>query len=260
LATKAALKYSDIVVTEAGFGSDLGAQKFLDIKVPLLKKNPDCVVIVTTIQAIVYHGANTSNPMQDGLKNLAHHIKLIQDRNLPFVIALNVFDTDLQENIDLVANWAKQNNYPLAKCESYSLGNIGSINLAKEVISLFGETPKRVSIYEEDDLIEDKIIKIAKNVYGASSVVFMPKAKNSLLKLKNFNYPICIAKTPLSLSNDPKLINVPTNFTIEISDIYVNNGSRLIVALTKGINTLPGLGENSRFKNMRFDSDGGIHL
>ncbi|MDR2867509.1 MAG: formate--tetrahydrofolate ligase [Acholeplasmatales bacterium] len=256
------LKYANFVVTEAGFGSDLGAEKFMDIKVPIIKKNPDCVVIVATIQAIKYHGEynNKENILENGLKNLAAHINNIKQFNLPFVVAINVFDTDKKEDLEVVSKWCEVRGYPCCESRGFKQGAKGCLDLARMVMDNCVHKDEIKGIYDIHDLPSQKILQIAQKVYGATNVEFSKRAALVLDKIGNLDYQVCIAKTPLSLSGDATLLNVPEDFNLSISNIIVNNGSKLLVCLTKGIVTLPGLGVHPRYEDMKLDKKGNIIL
>ncbi|MDR2827971.1 MAG: formate--tetrahydrofolate ligase [Acholeplasmatales bacterium] len=267
LATKLALKIGDYVVTEAGFGSDLGAEKFLDLKCPILKQTPSCVVIVVTIKALKSHAGeassliNTSNvsSVQKGLDNLTKHIENIIRYNLNYVIALNRFSSDSPSEIDFLIKWAKDNNHNLEVSEGFVKGGEGCVSLASKVL-LLCETKKEFNkLYNYDDSIENKINIIAKTIYGASKVKFSKKALSQIELYNKYGYsslPICIAKTPLSLSGDAHLLNRPSDFELVISELKPSLGAGFIVALTKGIMTMPGLNETPLALSMKISNDG----
>jgi formate--tetrahydrofolate ligase len=262
IATKMALKSADYVITEAGFGSDLGAQKFFDIKAPLLGKIPNLVVVVATIQAIKYHGSydDEKKPIENGLLNLNHHIDTIIQRGIPFIISLNIFDSDSNKEINEIIKWADHNNYPISKTYGFIKGAKGCVDLANKVTNLCADKVEYKPLYNLGGSTLNKIKSIATKVYGAKGVVVSKKAQAKLMMADKFAYPVCVAKTPLSLSDNPKLLNVPSDFELNISDIVLNNGSKILVCLTKGIVTLPGLNEHPRFEQMALCDNGDIKL
>jgi len=243
-----ALKLSDYTLTEAGFGADLGAEKFIDIKTRLLGKNPDVIVLVSTIRALKYHGfvdqgKGELESLKDGIINVSKHAENIKKFNVPYVLVINNFDTDTDEEINYLLNWAKENNHPISFVNSFTKGSIGAVDIAEKIVEL-AEVPSTLKrVYSlEDDLFE-KVSKVAKTIYGANGVKYSKKAMNKLMKL-NEDYsdlPICIAKTPLSFSHNPKERAAASNFDLEISDVRLSRGAGFVVVLTKGIITMPGL-------------------
>jgi len=253
IATKIALNLGDYVVTEAGFGSDLGAEKFLDIKVPIINKTPDCVVIVATIQAIKYHG---NQDLNEGFKNLSKHVENIKGYGLNFVIALNVFDTDSKEDLDTIIKLSNINDYPISTSYGFLKGAKGCVELAQKVVNICKNGAILEKIYYNNDPIYTKLVKLASTIYGAREVELSTRAQSDIKLIESLGldkYPICVAKTPLSLSGDPKLLGLPTNFVLRIEKVVLNNGSKLIVCWTKGIVLLPGLNEHPRSEFMHFD-------
>ncbi len=264
IATNMALKLADYVITEAGFGADLGMEKFLHIKQPHLVQEVGVVVIVATIKALKLHGGISEQNLDEkhiaalekGLENLEKHIENVRSFGLNSVIALNRFSQDLEEEITYLKDWAKKKHVRLGLSEGYSLGGDGTKDLAKLVISALEEPKDFHVLYENDWKHVDKISKVAKVMYGAKSVHLSKKALLKLEKYKDLKYPICIAKTPLSLSGDPKLKGRPRDFILEINDVKISNGAKLIVCLTKGINTMPGLNEHPRALDFRISDEG----
>lgn len=260
IATKMALKLGDYVVTEAGFGSDLGMEKFLDIKLRHIEKDVDLVVLVATINSLKAHGKATDytivnfEALNAGINNLEAHVNIIKSYNLNFVIALNQYNTDTQEEIDLIFNWANENNVKIVLSNGFSEGSKGTTDLAKLVVeetnNVLPYDLKRP--YNLNDSATDKIIKLAKTIYGAKDVVFSKKALDFLETNNNLlnNLPVCIAKTPLSLSGSAKLIGRPKDFILEIDEIRPSLGAGFFVALTKGIYTMPGLNRNPNAYNL----------
>ena len=255
IATKTALKMGDYVVTEAGFGADLGAEKFLDIKCRMADLHPSCVVIVATIRALKMHGGvekkdlNIENvdALLQGITNLEKHIENIGKYNLPYVVAINRFGSDTEKEVEALAKWAKDNNHPVALSEVFAKGGDGGIELAKKVveeIELHDGAEKFKPIYDTNLTIKQKVTAICKEIYGADNVEFTTNAKNQMATLKKLGYdnlPICIAKTQYSLSDNPKLLARPTGFTVTIRELKPSIGAGFIVALAGDIMTMPGL-------------------
>ena len=253
IATKIAMKLGDYAVTEAGFGADLGAEKFLDIKCRLADLKPSAVVIVATIRALKMHGGmnkedlNMENleALEKGIPNLLRHIHNIKDvYKLPSVVALNKFPTDTQEEIDLVINKCKELGVKAVLSDVWAKGSNGGLELAKEVIDLCNEENNFEYSYELEDSIKNKIEKIVKKIYGGSGVKFTSDAEEQINCLTNLgfsNLPVCIAKTQYSFSDDMTKLGAPENFEVTVRDIKVSAGAGFIVALTGSIMTMPGL-------------------
>lgn len=253
IATKLALKLSPIVITEAGFAADLGAEKFLDIKCRVGNIKPSCSVLVATIRALKMHGGvayedlNKENlvALKDGLKNLEQHYQNLRKFDIPVVVAINHFSSDSEDEINLLSNWLKQMGIPYAFADGYLNGGNGSIDLANKVMEVL-ETKKSNyhPIYKVDDSIENKIETIAKEIYRASGVEYSPLAKQhieDIKKLKRDNLVVCMAKTQSSFSDDPKLINAPRNWTLKVNDVKLSNGAEFIVVMCGNVLTMPGL-------------------
>ena len=250
LATKMAMKLADYVVTEAGFGADLGAEKFLDIKAREAGINPSCVVVVATIRALKMHGGleNYSEPnveaLRKGLCNLEKHIDSVKQYGLPYVVAVNRFLTDTNEEVELLMNWAKENGHKVALSEVFAKGAEGGLELAKMVLAACKEENHYAPIYDLNDTIENKIATIATKIYGAKEVVYTDKAKKNLQECYDNGFDkfyVCMAKTPNSLTDDAKILGAPKDFTITVKEIRVSAGARFIVVLTGAIMTMPGL-------------------
>ena len=253
LATKLALKLADYVVTEAGFGADLGAEKFLDIKCREAGLNPSLVVLVATIKALKYHGGvaikdlkeENVDALKKGLENLDKHLETIRTFGLPCVVAINKFLTDTDNEINVLLDWAKQRGVEISLSEVYAKGSNGGIDLAQKVVKVLdNECPKYTPLYDMNDSIKEKVLKIAKAAYGADDVIYNEPALEKLEKLEKTeakNYYVCMAKTPNSLSDDPKVIGRPKNFNISVKDIRISTGSRFVIILTGDIMTMPGL-------------------
>ena len=264
IATKTALKMADYVITEAGFGADLGAEKFLDIKCRMADLHPSAVVIVATIRALKMHGGvakkdlNTENveALLSGIKNLEKHIENIKKYNLPYVVAINRFNSDTEKEIEALANWSKENNHPVALSEVFAKGGEGGIELAKkliEEIELHDGKDTFKPIYDETKSIEEKIGTICKEIYGADGVEFTTAAKNQIKTLNENGWdklPICMAKTQYSLSDNPLLLGRPSNFTVTIRELKPSIGAGFIVALSGDIMTMPGLPKVPAANNM----------
>ncbi len=253
IATKMAMKLGDFAVTEAGFGADLGAEKFLDIKCRLADLKPSAVVIVATIRALKMHGGmnkedlNMENleALEKGIPNLLRHIHNIKDvYKLPSVVALNKFPTDTQEEIDFVVNKCKELGVKAVLSDVWAKGSNGGLELAKEVIDLCNEENNFEYSYELEDSIKNKIEKIVKKIYGGSGVKFTSDAEEQINCLTDLGFsklPVCIAKTQYSFSDDMTKLGAPENFEVTVRDIKVSAGAGFIVALTGSIMTMPGL-------------------
>lgn len=267
VATKMALKLGDYTVTEAGFGADLGMEKFLDLKVPQIDKKVDAVVIVTTLRALKSHGASSNyqepdlNALKEGVSHIERHIQNIQNFGLPFVIALNHFYQDTPEETNFFLNWAKSKGYPCELAKGFAEGGDGMVDLAKKVVEITENQESTFHpIYNSDDLPKEKITKIAQKIYGAKEVVFSKKAENQLKRYETlgWNLPVCMAKTPASLSGDASLIGVPKDFTLNIQEVRPSLGAGFLVALTKGIMVMPGLNKEPRALRLSIDDEGNI--
>ena len=255
IATKTALKMADYVVTEAGFGADLGAEKFLDIKCRMADLHPSCVVIVATIRALKMHGGVAKTDLNQenveallkGMPNLQKHIENIKKYNLPYVVAINRFHSDSENEIKALENWAKENNHEVALTEVFAKGGEGGVELAKKVVNVINEkdgSKTFAPIYKTDKTIEEKIETICKEIYGADGVDFTDEAKEQLKEIKNNgwdNLPICMAKTQYSLSDNATLLGRPEGFRVTVRGLKPSIGAGFIVALSGSIMTMPGL-------------------
>lgn len=254
IATQMAMKLGDYVVTEAGFGADLGAEKFLDIKCRMAADiKPSCVVIVATIRALKMHGGvakedltkENVEALQLGIRNLEKHIENIKKYNLGYVIAINRFGSDTKTELDALEAWAKENNHPIALSDVFAKGGHGGIELAEKVIEITSKDEGKFQcLYDVNLSIKDKITRICKEIYGASHVEFTQTAKNQMATMKKNgwdNLPICMAKTQYSLSDNPKLLGRPEDFTVTIRELKPSIGAGFIVALSGDILTMPGL-------------------
>ena len=251
-ATKFALKLADIVVTEAGFGADLGAEKFLDIKCRMNGLKPDAVVIVATIRALKMHGGvkkdNLTAPnvsaVEKGLENLEKHIENVQNFGLPVVVALNDFPTDTFEEISVVESLCASKNVKFARSKVFSDGGAGGIELASAVEASFAEKSDFKFAYDDDLSIFDKISAVATKIYGASGVNYTSGAKKQILEFERLGFgkfPICVAKTQYSLSDDATKLGRPKNFEITVREVKISAGAGFIVVLAGNIMTMPGL-------------------
>ncbi|MFD2925752.1 formate--tetrahydrofolate ligase [Halobacillus naozhouensis] len=262
MATKIAAKLADYVVTEAGFGADLGAEKFLDIKTRAGEFEPAAVVIVATIRALKMHGGVDKNglieenveALKQGISNLKKHIETIDQFNLPFVVAINKFPTDTEAELGFLLEWCNANHVEAAVADVFSKGGEGGIELARKVIeSCEKKTSPLAYTYELEDTIEEKIHKIVTKIYGGSKVDFSQKAKKQLLQLHKEGHnklPICMAKTQYSLSDDPELLGRPEGFTVTVRELRASVGAGFIVALTGDVMTMPGLPKKPAALNM----------
>ncbi|MDD3171037.1 MAG: formate--tetrahydrofolate ligase [Bacilli bacterium] len=270
IATSTALKIGDYVVSEAGFGADLGAEKFLDLKCRKMKVIPSAVVLVATVRALKIHGgidkdeidAENVEGVLRGISNLLKHIKNIKEvYKLPLVVAINKFTSDTDEEIETIKKVVEKKGIKAVIVEVWSKGGKGAITLAEEVINLCQEKNEFSYAYELEDSIEDKIYKIATKIYGAKGVVFSNKAIEVLKEIKNRsleNLPVVIAKTQYSLSDNPKLLGAPEDFEITINDIEIRTGAKMIVALAGEMLLMPGLGKHPAAEKMHIDYQGNI--
>lgn len=269
LATTMALKLADYVVTEAGFGADLGAEKFLDIKCREANLRPSCVVIVATVRALKYHGGKKLEEisqgdveaLRKGVANLDRHTKTIRGFNLNYVVAINRFHTDTDEEIAFLQEWAKANNHPIALSEVFAKGGAGGEELAKKVVEQISEKT-HTPMYEMSDKIEDKIAKIANKVYGAKEIIYSEDAKKTIQQAKKLGFSdfyICMAKTPLSITDNPKISGAPQDFTINIKEVRISAGAKFLVCLTGDVMTMPGLPKVPAANALDIDSNYNIH-
>ncbi|MBS4750809.1 formate--tetrahydrofolate ligase [Carnobacteriaceae bacterium zg-ZUI78] len=270
LATKLAMKYADYTVTEAGFGADLGAEKFIDIKCRMANLKPDAVVLVATVRALKMHGGvakaelGTENvaAVLSGLTNLDKHLDNIQNvYGLPVVVAINKFPTDTQEELDAVHKACQTRGVDVVLSDVWGAGGKGGIELAHKVVELV-EKPNNFSfVYDLEDSIEEKLNKIVQKVYGGKGVELTPAAKKELQELEKLGfgeYPICMAKTQYSFSDDATLLGAPKDFTVTIRNLKVSAGAGFIVALTGAVMTMPGLPKSPAAERIDVDEKGNI--
>ena len=257
IATKTALKLGDIVVTEAGFGADLGAEKFFDIKCRYGELKPNCVVLVATIRALKHHGGVAKDKLNvediealnKGIENLGKHIENIKKYGVPMIVAINKFVTDTEDEIKAIKEYCHSIGVKVSLSEVWAKGGDGAIELGNEVLDIIEKEESKFDVlydvlYDVEDSIEDKISKIAKEIYGANGVNFTTQALNQIRELERIGcdkLPICMAKTQYSLSDNPKLLGRASNFDITVREIKVSKGAGFIVALTGDIMTMPGL-------------------
>ena len=270
IATKTALKMSDITITEAGFGADLGAEKFLDIKCRYGNLNPDCVVLVATIRALKHHGGvkkddlNISNvdALNKGMKNLEKQIENIKAYGVPVVVAINKFITDSDEEVKAIEDFCKNIGVEVSLTEVWEKGGEGGIDLANKVIKTMETEPSNFKmIYDSEESINDKILKIVQTIYGGKGVNYTPQALKQIAEIEKFNLdklPICMAKTQYSLSDNPSLLGRPENFDITVREVRVSNGAGFIVVLTGDVMTMPGLPKVPAANRMDIKDNGEI--
>ncbi|XOY28756.1 formate--tetrahydrofolate ligase [Proteus cibi] len=252
-ATKLALQLADITVTEAGFGADLGAEKFFDIKCRISGLRPDCAVIVVTTKALKYNGGlgkgewNNEDlvALEKGIVNLEKHIENLKKYGLPVIVSLNAYITDSIAEHQFIEKFCQDRGCRFAMTEVWEKGGEGGIELAKQVIDTLENEPSQFQlIYPDDASLSQKIDLVAKEIYGAEGVTYSQHARKMLEKIESMgfaHFPVCMAKTQYSLSDDPSLLGRPTDFTINVREVYVSAGAGFVVALTGSITTMPGL-------------------
>ena len=267
LATETARDLADIVVTEAGFGSDLGAEKFIDIKAREAGFEPSAVVLVATVRALKMHGGVAKDDLKEenvealkaGMVNLERHVNNIRKFGVEPVIALNAFIHDTEAETEAVKAWAKENNVRIALTEVWEKGGKGGVDLANQVLEVIEQPNDFKFLYDLDQSLEEKIETIVKDIYGGSSVTFSKKAKKQLKEFTDNGwgkYPICMAKTQYSFSDDATALGAPTDFDITIRELEAKTGAGFIVALTGAIMTMPGLPKKPAALNMDVTDDG----
>ncbi len=268
-ATKLALKLADYTITEAGFGSDLGAEKFMDIKCRYAGIAPSAVVLVATVRALKYNGgvprAQTGQPNTDALKkglpNLAAHIENMRKYGVPVVVAINRFHTDSEEELAMLSGFCAENHCRFALSEVFAKGGEGGEALAREVVAACEQPSDFHVLYDLELPVKEKIAAIAKNIYGAADVSYSPAAEKMIQEIEHLGksgLPICMAKTQYSLSDDPALLGRPSGFTITIRELRLSAGAGFIVALAGDIMTMPGLPKEPSAYKINVDSDGHI--
>lgn len=270
LATKTALRLADYVVTEAGFGADLGGEKFLDIKVPNLKKAPDAVVIVATVRALKMHGGMKKDELKNenldalkvGFANLKRHIRNMEQYQLPVIVAINEFVTDTDNELTLLEHLCENQGILAKRASVWADGAEGGVDLAKAVVRLIDRKEANYKpLYRLEETIQEKTETIVKKIYGGNGVVFSKKAQKQIEEFTKNGWdklPICMAKTQYSFSDDPSLLGAPEDFTITIREIIPKLGAGFLVALTGDVMTMPGLPKKPAALNMDVKNDGEV--
>ncbi|WP_099974781.1 formate--tetrahydrofolate ligase [Lactobacillus terrae] len=269
LATQLAQRLGDYAITEAGFGADLGAEKFLDIVTPKLGASPDVIVIVATVRALKYNGgqalkeiANENvDALQEGYKNLQRHIQNMRKYNIPVVVSINRFETDSDNELSTLKELISSENVPVELTEIHHNGSEGGIDLAKAVVEAAEKNNDYHPIYDLNLAIEEKLSIIAQEIYGAKNIELSSSAKKQLKIINDNNWdnlPICIAKTQYSFSDDPSMLGAPKDFTLHVNELMPKLGAGFIVALTGSVLTMPGLPKKPAALNMDVDNNGRI--
>ncbi|WP_446002410.1 formate--tetrahydrofolate ligase [Weissella viridescens] len=268
-ATKTALQLSNYVVTEAGFGADLGGEKFLDFKVPLLGKTPDTIVIVATVRALKMHGGLAKDELkqpnvaalQNGLANLGQHLSSMKRYGVPVVVAINQFTDDTAEELQTIRDYAAEFDVPAYVADVWGQGGAGARELAAGVIEATHQPSDFTPLYTPEDSAIDKLNKIAQTIYGAQGVELSEKAQKQLKRFAKYGWdklPIIMAKTQYSLSDDPKKLGAPSDFTIHVREFVPKLGAGFLVAMTGSILTMPGLPKHPAANDIDIDEDGTI--
>ena len=269
-ATKLALKLSDYTITESGFGADLGAEKFLDIKCKKFGIKPDAVVLVTTIKALKYHGGVEKENIQkenieaikNGLHNLYKHIDNIKNKfGLNVIVALNKYYTDTKEEIDFLTKKLEEKQIEISIVEGWEKGGEGAIDIANKIVELANKNSNLNYMYELEDDIKTKILKVSTKIYGAKNVIYSKEAEEQIEKINLFGYsnlPICIAKTQYSFSDDPKNLECKNDYSINVKSVELKAGAGFIVVIAGNIMTMPGLPKMPAAENIDIDKDGNI--
>lgn len=270
LATKLGLKCGEYCITEAGFGADLGAEKFLDIKCRKANLKPDCVVMVATIRALKMHGGVKKTDLKDenldalaeGFPNLLKHVNNIKNvYTLPVIVAVNRFPTDTDKEIQLLMDMCKKYGFEGVLADGFQKGGLGMTELAEKVVELCQNESQLSHPYDLESGIEEKIIALTQKVYGGKDVYIQPAAKKQIKEIEDLgfkNLPICVAKTQYSLSDNPELLCAPTGFTVTVKNVKISAGAGFIVVLTGDIMTMPGLPKVPAAENIDVTSDGKI--
>ena len=267
LATKTALKFADYVITEAGFGADLGAEKFLNIKCRKSGLRPKAAVVVATIKALKLHGDIEEKDLKEenlealakGVENLEKHIENLRKFNLPIVVALNVFVTDTEKELAFLENWAKEQGVEFSRTEVWEKGGLGGIDLAEKVVKAVEGNDKELQLlYKDEASIIEKIETVCREIYGADGVNFSDEVKVEIEKIENLgfkNLPVCMAKTPASLTDNAKIKGRPTGFNITINDVKLRSGAGFVVAYANKVLTMPGLPKVPSALNIDIDEE-----
>lgn len=269
-ATKASMKLADITITEAGFGADLGAEKFFDIKCRMAGLKPDAVVLVATIRALKYNGGvpktdlteENLDALKKGIVNLEKHIENLQKYNVPVVVTLNSFITDTDAETNFVKEFCESRGCEFALSEVWEKGGQGGVELAKKVLNVLENKESNFKpLYEDDLSLKDKISKVATEIYGAKDVSYSPAAERELKRITDLgmgNFPVCMAKTQYSLSDDATKLGRPEGFTLNVREVYASAGAGFVVAVTGSIMTMPGLPKQPAANNIDVTDDGVI--
>lgn len=267
LATKTALKYADYVITEAGFGADLGAEKFLNIKCRKSGLRPKAAVVVATVKALKLHGDIEEKDLKEenlealakGVENLEKHIENLRKFNLPIVVALNVFVTDTEKELAFLENWAKEQGVEFSRTEVWEKGGQGGIDLAEKVVkSVEGNDKELQLLYKDEESIIEKIETVCREIYGADGVNFTDEVKEEIERIESLgfkNLPVCMAKTPVSLTDNAKIKGRPTGFKITINDVKLRSGAGFVVAYANKVLTMPGLPKVPSALNIDIDEE-----
>lgn len=270
LATKMALKLGDYAVTEAGFGADLGAEKFFDIKCRKGNLKPDCAVIVATIRALKHHGGVSKdklnledvNSLEKGMGNLEKQIENVRKYGVPVVVAINKFSSDSEKEIECIKDFCKKVNVPVSLSEVWEKGGEGGKDLAGKVLDVLSKGENKFKyLYDEKLSIKEKVAAVAKEIYGADGVIYNAASEKQIAEIEKLGLdkvPVCIAKTQYSLSDNPKLLGKPSGFKINVKEVKLSNGAGFIVVLTGNVMTMPGLPTVPAAEKMDISEDGNI--
>ncbi len=267
LATKTALKFADYVITEAGFGADLGAEKFLNIKCRKAGLKPKAAVVVATVKALKLHGDIEEKDLKEenlealakGVQNLEKHIENLRKFNLPIVVALNVFVTDTDKELAFLENWAKEQGVELSRTEVWEKGGLGGVDLAEKVVKAVEENDKELQLlYKDEASITEKIETVCREIYGADGVNLSDEVKAEIERIERLGFkhlPVCMAKTPASLTDNAKIKGRPTGFNITINDVKLRSGAGFVVAYANKVLTMPGLPKVPSALNIDIDEE-----
>ena len=267
LATKTALKFADYVITEAGFGADLGAEKFLNIKCRKAGLKPKAAVVVATVKALKLHGDIEEKDLKEenlealakGVQNLEKHIENLRKFNLPIVVALNVFVTDTEKELAFLENWAKEQGVEFSRTEVWEKGGLGGVDLAEKVVKAVEGNDKELQLlYKDEASITEKIETVCREIYGADGVNFSDEVKDEIERIESLgfkNLPVCMAKTPASLTDNAKIKGRPTGFNITINDVKLRSGAGFVVAYANKVLTMPGLPKVPSALNIDIDEE-----
>lgn len=267
LATKTALKFADYVITEAGFGADLGAEKFLNIKCRKAGLKPKAAVVVATVKALKLHGDIEEKDLKEenlealakGVQNLEKHIENLRKFNLPIVVALNVFVTDTEKELAFLENWAKEQGVEFSRTEVWEKGGLGGVDLAEKVVKAVEGNDKELQLlYKDEASITEKIETVCREIYGADGVNFSDEVKAKIERIERLGFkhlPVCMAKTPASLTDNAKIKGRPTGFNITINDVKLRSGAGFVVAYANKVLTMPGLPKVPSALNIDIDEE-----